>query len=119
MRAAVSASALSFSFASAGVFVCASDHEGFCVPLVEAMGRGVPVVAYDAAAVGETVGGAGLLVSDKSPLEFAATGNRASTDEALRACMVDLGRARAAELALPASGMAVVAAIEEAVKVTQ
>ena len=47
-------------FASADVFVCASDHEGFCVPLVEAMAGGSPVVAYDAAAVGETVGGAGL-----------------------------------------------------------
>ena len=53
--------------AAADVFVCASEHEGFCVPLVEAMGKGIPVVAYDAAAVGETVGGAGLLVSDKSP----------------------------------------------------
>jgi glycosyltransferase involved in cell wall biosynthesis len=119
MPGAVSQSVLSAYFSAADVFVCASDHEGFCVPLVEAMGRGIPVVAYDAAAVGETVGGAGLLVSDKSPLEFAATVNRASTDDALRARMVDLGKARAEELALPASGMAAVAAIEDALKVAQ
>ena len=58
MAGAVSASVLSAYFASADVFVCASDHEGFCVPLVEAMGRGLPVVAYEAAAV-EEAGGAG------------------------------------------------------------
>ena len=43
-------------YQAADVFVCASDHEGFCVPLVEAMGHGVPVVAYGVAAVPETVG---------------------------------------------------------------
>jgi hypothetical protein len=67
--------------------------------------------------VGETVGGAGLLVSDKSPLEFAATVDRVTTDRALRSRMVDLGKRRAAELALPASGKRAIAAIEDAVKV--
>ena len=46
---------------AADVFVCASDHEGFCVPLAEAMGHGVPIVAYGVTAVPETVGDAGLL----------------------------------------------------------
>ena len=44
----------------------ASDHEGFCVPLAEAMGHGVPIVAYGVTAVPETVGGAGLVLPDKS-----------------------------------------------------
>ena len=117
MSGAVSGSVLSAYFSAADVFVCASDHEGFCVPVVEAMGRGIPVVAHAAAAVGETVGGAGLLVRDKSPLEFAATVNRVTTDDALRARLVELGRIRAAQLSMPESGVQVVAAIDRAVKV--
>jgi glycosyltransferase involved in cell wall biosynthesis len=55
----------------ADVYVCLSEHEGFCAPLVEAMAADVPVLAYDAAAVPETLGGAGLLFKPKD-LEFAA-----------------------------------------------
>jgi glycosyltransferase involved in cell wall biosynthesis len=53
------------------VYVSLSEHEGFCVPLVEAMAADVPVVAYAAGAVPETLGGAGLLFSPKD-LELAA-----------------------------------------------
>ena len=69
----------------ADVFVCASDHEGFCVPIVEAMAHDLPVVAYAAAAVPETVGDAGLLLSSKEPLAFAAAVHRVMDDERLRA----------------------------------
>jgi glycosyltransferase involved in cell wall biosynthesis len=55
----------------ADVYVSLSEHEGFCVPLVEAMAADVPIVAYAAGAVPETLGGAGLLFSPKD-LEFAA-----------------------------------------------
>jgi glycosyltransferase involved in cell wall biosynthesis len=51
----------------ADVFLCLSEHEGFCVPLQEAMHFGVPVVAYEAGAVRETLHGGGLLLQDKSP----------------------------------------------------
>ena len=51
----------------ADVFLCLSEHEGFCVPLQEAMHFGLPVVAYDAGAVRETLRGGGLLLQDKSP----------------------------------------------------
>ncbi len=47
---------------AADVFLCASEHEGFCVPIVEAMALDVPVLAYAAAAVPETMGGSGLLI---------------------------------------------------------
>lgn len=57
---------------TAGVFVSMSEHEGFGVPLLEAMAAGIPVIAYDSAAVGETMGGAGLLVDDKDPWRTAA-----------------------------------------------
>ena len=55
----------------ADVYVSLSEHEGFCVPLVEAMAADVPIVAYAAGAVPETLGGAGLLFSPKD-LEVAA-----------------------------------------------
>jgi glycosyltransferase involved in cell wall biosynthesis len=55
----------------ADVYVSLSEHEGFCVPLVESMAAGVPVLAYAAGAVPETLGGAGVLFSPKD-LEFAA-----------------------------------------------
>jgi L-malate glycosyltransferase len=55
----------------ADAYVSLSEHEGFCVPLVEAMAADVPVVAYAAGAVPETLGGAGLLFQPKD-LELAA-----------------------------------------------
>jgi glycosyltransferase involved in cell wall biosynthesis len=55
----------------ADAYVSLSEHEGFCVPLVEAMATGVPVLAYAAGAVPETLGGAGLLFAPKD-LEVAA-----------------------------------------------
>ncbi len=54
-------------FRAADVFVMASDHEGFCVPLAEAMGHGVPIVAYGVTAVPETVGDAGLVLPTSPP----------------------------------------------------
>jgi len=71
-------------YRSADVFVCASDHEGFCVPIVEAMAHDLPVVAYDAGAVPETVGAAGILLESKEPLLFAAAVHRVMEDEQLR-----------------------------------
>jgi L-malate glycosyltransferase len=55
----------------ADAYVSLSEHEGFCVPLVEAMAADVPVLAYAAGAVPETLGGAGMLFAPKD-LEFAA-----------------------------------------------
>jgi glycosyltransferase involved in cell wall biosynthesis len=55
----------------ADVFLCASEHEGFCVPLVEAFHMGVPVLAYAATAVPATMDGAGLLYDTKDPLQVA------------------------------------------------
>ena len=55
----------------ADAYVSLSEHEGFCVPLVEAMAADVPILAYAAGAVPETLGGSGLLFSPKD-LEVAA-----------------------------------------------
>lgn len=55
----------------AHVFLCMSEHEGFCIPVLEAMVNGVPVVAHAAAAVPETMDGAGVLFEGK-PFEAVA-----------------------------------------------
>ena len=94
----VTASVLGGWYRAADVLVCLSDHEGFGVPLVEAMGAGLPVVAFDAGAVGETLGGAGVLLGDKSPAAVAAAVRRVLGDGALRRGLVAAGRRRAAEL---------------------
>jgi len=55
----------------ASVYISLSEHEGFCVPLLEAMAADVPVLAFSAAAVPDTLGGAGVQFSPKD-LEYAA-----------------------------------------------
>ena len=55
----------------ADALLCLSEHEGFCVPLIEAMIFDKPVFAYVAAAVPETVGDAGVLLTDKTPAHVA------------------------------------------------
>jgi glycosyltransferase involved in cell wall biosynthesis len=92
-------------FGAADVYVSASDHEGFCVPVVEAMGHGIPVVALGAAAVPETVGDAGIVLDSKEPLRFAAAVARVLDDGELRRRLsaaatrrvahFDLGRSKA------------------------
>ncbi len=49
----------------ADIFLCLSEHEGFGVPLLEAMKQNVPVIAYESSAISETMGGAGILVQQK------------------------------------------------------
>ena len=100
---------------AADVFVCASDHEGFCVPLTEAMGHGIPIVAYGVTAVPETVGDAGLLLSDKSPLHFAAAVGRVLSDDTLRRRLTAAGLARAAGFSLPDSQRRFVSLVQRAV----
>jgi L-malate glycosyltransferase len=55
----------------ADVFLCASEHEGFCVPIVESFFKGVPVLAYAATAVPATMDGGGVLYGSKDPFEIA------------------------------------------------
>jgi glycosyltransferase involved in cell wall biosynthesis len=81
------------AYRSARVFLCLSEHEGFCVPLLEAMHFGLPVLAYDAAAVGETMNGGGLLLEDKDPRIVAEALHRVLKDEAFRRAVL-AGQAR-------------------------
>lgn len=80
----VEESELRAAYELADVYVSLSEHEGYGVPLVEAMLAGVPVVARDAGAVAETLGGAGVLVSDPRPDLVAGVVERVVRDPALR-----------------------------------
>jgi glycosyltransferase involved in cell wall biosynthesis len=102
-------------YQAADVFVCASEHEGFCVPLIEAMGHRTPVVAYGVAAVPETVGDAGLVLPDKDPLRFATAVARVVADAELRARLAEQAAARVAHYALSRSRARFVELIRQAV----
>jgi glycosyltransferase involved in cell wall biosynthesis len=67
----VSNEELSALYDVADVFLCASEHEGFCVPLIEAFYKRVPVLAYAATAVPATMDGGGILYDTKDPHEIA------------------------------------------------
>ena len=75
-------------YSLADVFLCLSEHEGFCVPLVEAMAFSLPVVAYDAGAVAETLRGGGVLLSAKPPEQVAELVHSVLTDSSLRAAVL-------------------------------
>jgi glycosyltransferase involved in cell wall biosynthesis len=68
----------------ADLFLCLSEHEGYCVPLVEAMELGVPVVAYATGAVPETLRGGGVLLREKQPEVVVELLHRLLSDGRLR-----------------------------------
>lgn len=96
----VTPSRLAAHYQEADLLVCLSEHEGFGLPLVEAMRSGLPVVAYDAAAVGETLGGTGVLVRTVDPLILAEVVGRLAADDASREEIVRRQRERVAEIEL-------------------
>lgn len=76
------------------VFLSMSEHEGFCLPLIESCFFRVPVIAYDTGAVAETLGGAGLLVKEKQYEYVAGLVERLAADEALRRKLQELQERR-------------------------
>jgi len=76
-------------YRSADVYLCLSEHEGFCVPLVEAMHFGLPIIARAAAAVPGTLGTGGMLLEHPEPVLTSAVLARVLGDDALRQ---ELGR---------------------------
>ncbi len=72
----------------ADVFLCMSEHEGFCVPLVEAMYHNVPIIAYDSSAIADTLGGSGILLQGKNPMMISEMINKLINDTNLRKTVV-------------------------------
>jgi glycosyltransferase involved in cell wall biosynthesis len=113
---AVSDERLAAMFRRAIAFVTVSEHEGFCVPLLEALALDVPVLARACAAIPETLGGAGLLLPELVNPELVAEAiDRIVRDDALRADLVQRGRRRIDELTQVDASVAMLQAIAEVV----
>jgi glycosyltransferase involved in cell wall biosynthesis len=78
----------------ADVFLCMSEHEGFCVPLLEALHFDVPVLAYAATAVPDTLGDSGILFTRKDIPIVAETAHLLATDRDLREAILRRQRSR-------------------------
>jgi glycosyltransferase involved in cell wall biosynthesis len=88
---------LAVYYRHAAVYISMSEHEGFCVPLLEAMAADVPIMAYSAAAVPDTLGGAGVQFAPKD-FEYAAELLASLTfDDGLRARVIADQRRRLAD----------------------
>lgn len=66
------------------IFLCMSEHEGFCVPLLEAMKFGLPVLAYNSTGIPYTMGDSGILINKKDFIEIAELINVIAEDEKVR-----------------------------------
>ena len=82
-------------YKNADLFLCMSEHEGFCLPLIEAMYFDVPVLAFDSSAVTETVGNAGIIFKQKHFPSIACLMDEVLKNTALQNRMKAAGRERA------------------------
>jgi glycosyltransferase involved in cell wall biosynthesis len=87
---------------AASVYLCMSAHEGFCAPLIEALGHGTPVVARNAGAVSETLDGAGIVIDDRDFAVFAEAVHEAASSQDTRAAL-GLAATRRLESLAPAT----------------
>ncbi len=95
----VSDSQLAALYRGADALLITSEHEGFCVPVVEAFAFGLPVVARAYGAIGETAAGAAMVLPQEAGApELCEALARVLTDDAVRADLVSRGHERAAEL---------------------
>jgi glycosyltransferase involved in cell wall biosynthesis len=92
--------AVAAAYAQADVLVVTSEHEGFCVPVVEAMTVGLPVVAYNRGALPEVLGRAGVIVDSKDPYHLASAIASLLQDAPRRAQLATAAAQRVSELAL-------------------
>jgi L-malate glycosyltransferase len=92
--------AVADAYASADVLVITSEHEGFCVPVVEAMEAGLPVVAFDQGAVPEVLDGGGALVASKDPYALAGSVRAVLRNSTAQAAMREAAGRRLRELDL-------------------
>ena len=89
-------------YEGADLYLCMSEHEGFCLPVIEAMHFSLPVVAYSSSALPETVGQGGVLVEHKDPAHLAALYEEILSNSALKESLIKAGRARVSELSYEA-----------------
>ncbi|MCP5101624.1 MAG: glycosyltransferase family 4 protein [Chloroflexi bacterium] len=83
----------------AHAFICMSEHEGFCNPLIESMRFKLPIVAYASTAVPSTLGNAGIQITKKQPKLIASLLHHLQTDNALRMQIIGTQQKRAQDFA--------------------
>ncbi|MCC6275780.1 MAG: glycosyltransferase family 4 protein [Leptospiraceae bacterium] len=81
-------------YKSADLFLSMSEHEGFCVPLIESMYFSVPILAFNSSAVPYTLGDSGILFCKKDFLEISAIADKLLFDEAFKNKVVQKEQAR-------------------------
>src|SRR3954447_18692171 len=112
IESSLSDAQLADRYAAASAFVCLSEHEGFCVPLLEAFASGVPVIARPSGGIPETAGDAALLLDERDPAVVAELLALVTTDDELRGELVRRGAERVAHYAPERSAVALRDALE-------
>lgn len=97
-RAGVSDSELKQIYQDSDLFLCVSHHEGFCIPLIEAMRHGLPVFSTTDTALGETLGSAGVQLRTRDPLRLATLIAAALNDPLILESIRCSGRVRFQEM---------------------
>lgn len=87
-------------YAVSNIYLCMSEHEGFCMPLVEAMKREIPIIAYSSTAIPDTLGEAGVLADCKDEKKIAQYIVRLLRDEVYRNEIVSIQKKRSNALSL-------------------
>jgi len=90
----VSIQELKACYAIADAFTITSLHEGFCVPLVEAMSMGIPIVGYATTAIAETASDVGLVWREHDPELLAASMNMIRENDTVRRSLGRMGQRR-------------------------
>ncbi len=103
-RGALDDARLATALAASDVLVLTSQHEGFGVPVIEAMTLGLPVVANRVGALPEVVGDGGLLVDTSDPWALAGAVTSVLREPALKERLAEAARRRVAALDLPSAG---------------
>jgi glycosyltransferase involved in cell wall biosynthesis len=85
-------------YENSSAYICMSEHEGFCLPVIEAMHFGLPVLAYASSALPQTIGNGGILFSEKRHAELAELILTITKDAELRERLIRAGRARVQDL---------------------
>ena len=114
----VSHAELMACYRTADVLLCLSEHEGFNVPVLEAMHFDVPVIAFAVSAVPDTVGDGGLLLTDKDPVLVATAADRLRSDASLRQHLVEAGRKRVEHFSIARTGPHMIHALTTLMKET-
>jgi glycosyltransferase involved in cell wall biosynthesis len=81
-------------YEACSVYMCMSEHEGFCLPIIEAMHFGLPVIGFDAGALPQTIGTGGIVVKEKRHASLAHLVAELAAETQLRGEVVARGKER-------------------------